>query len=612
MTIQKILFPHKDLCTISEMYYRTSDGNSLQTEGQSCILSKGTELSFDTYFNSFSAGRWLKYTKINSIAFSLKADLPVNVKFFKAVGHKDEDLFNKTYMEYPDDINAYSKEISKCLILDTAPIECSQKQDGNLLIFEFLKPDFREEEIIFPVITAEEDTNITFIGWETQAEKVELQKIKLAVGICTYKREEFLKRNVTILKEQVLENKLSPLYKNLEVYIADNGQTLNKNLFNSDKIHLFPSKNLGGSAGFTRTMIESLIHDKQKGFTHIVFMDDDILLPISTVERLHALLLFLKEEYQESMIGGTLLGLQNQSLQVEFGAKFNGSKHYKLNNHYFDFTSFSAVCANYEPTEINYTGWWFCCLCASVLKRGLPMPYFIHFDDIEYGIRNYSNGIITMNGISIWHPLLSGKGALFNSYYDTRNQLITECITGIAESPITKSFDFDIYFDYLFTNPICFNLKLKAIKDFLKGPDYFINQDALLLQKEISSKRYEYAKLSELNDKKIVHQKVNFKKKRIERILQILSLCLPSADRIHIISKENMNLPLTSRNVFVLDENGNQGILFDSRKNIRRNIIKFLWYRHKLNCQFHKIKAEWQEAKTRVTSLEFWKNYLGS
>ena len=161
--------------------------------------------------------------------------------------------------------------------------------------------------------------------------------------------------------------------------------TLNENLFQDEKIHIFPNKNLGGTAGFTRTIIESFINDKNKGFTHIVLMDDDILLPESTLERMHALLKLLKDEYKDSLVGGAMFSLSEQQVQTEYGAEFIGSKLTKLNNKYYDMTDFSAVCANYIPAKINYTGWWCCCCSKKVLENGLPMPYFIHFDDIEYG-----------------------------------------------------------------------------------------------------------------------------------------------------------------------------------------------------------------------------------
>lgn len=84
--------------------------------------------------------------------------------------------------------------------------------------------------------------------------------MELVLGICTFQREEFLKKNVNLVLDKVINNAMSPLCDHVEIYISDNGQTVPQDTFQSDKVHLFPNKNAGGAGGFTRTMIESLFH----------------------------------------------------------------------------------------------------------------------------------------------------------------------------------------------------------------------------------------------------------------------------------------------------------------------------------------------------------------
>ncbi len=54
----------------------------------------------------------------------------------------------------------------------------------------------------------------------------------------------------------------------------------------------------------------------------------------------------------------------------------------------------------------------------------MPIPLFIHYDDIEFGVRNKNQGIVFLNGVGVWHKgfelLFSGA----NMYYDTRNNLM--------------------------------------------------------------------------------------------------------------------------------------------------------------------------------------------
>ena len=53
-----------------------------------------------------------------------------------------------------------------------------------------------------------------------------MRDVKIGIGICTFRREEFVRKNLKILKEAILEKDSSPLYGHMEVFIADNGRTL--------------------------------------------------------------------------------------------------------------------------------------------------------------------------------------------------------------------------------------------------------------------------------------------------------------------------------------------------------------------------------------------------
>ena len=50
--------------------------------------------------------------------------------------------------------------------------------------------------------------------------------VNIAVDICTFKREEYVERNMNVLKKTILENTDSPLYRHLYVLISDNAKTL--------------------------------------------------------------------------------------------------------------------------------------------------------------------------------------------------------------------------------------------------------------------------------------------------------------------------------------------------------------------------------------------------
>ena len=612
MVLQNYLFPSPEQHSIITMYIRPSC-DSVKIDAASIFLHKGESVSFDTYFNSFSVGRWLKYTKIENLCLNLIMEGSADIKLYKGTGHRDQKKLDNIYRNFADksNIKEFSNEITKCLSCDISEVKTECKVIGNRQEYSISLTDFSENDIIYPVITAEDDCKISGLCWNTSIEEKSLNTVKLAAGICTYKREDFIKRNVSMLKTELIENKDSPLYGKLEIYIADNGQTLPETIFESDRIHIFPNKNLGGSAGFTRTIIEALINDSQKDFTHIILMDDDIELPVSTIERMYTLLTLTKDEYRDSLLGGAMLTLQEKTIQIENGAEFIGQRHHIMNGRYFNFADFKACCANYSSEPVNYTGWCCCCCPRSVLKNGLPLPLFIHFDDIEYGVRNNNDNIILMNGISIWHPAFVGKGALFYGYYDFRNLLITQCVTGIQTEDPFREFSFGRFFDTLMFDPISFNLIIMAMQDFTKGTDYFIKQDALALQNKITKDKYKYMQLSELEGK-IIPDKKYFKKMRIARILHLLLLFIPSKNEVKVIKKDSLNdYPFRSRYIFLLNEDGKTGTVIAWRRHFLWKLLKALYVRASARRKFPKIKNEWQNAKKIVTSLDFWKTYLG-
>jgi galactofuranosylgalactofuranosylrhamnosyl-N-acetylglucosaminyl-diphospho-decaprenol beta-1,5/1,6-galactofuranosyltransferase len=105
-----------------------------------------------------------------------------------------------------------------------------------------------------------------------------VRDVKIGIAICTFKREPFIEKNLRILNEAILKNPESPLYGHLEVFVADNGQTLDRERLSSDKIHINPNRNLGGAGGFTRDLIEIMTHNDELHVTHALLMDDDIVI----------------------------------------------------------------------------------------------------------------------------------------------------------------------------------------------------------------------------------------------------------------------------------------------------------------------------------------------
>ena len=75
-----------------------------------------------------------------------------------------------------------------------------------------------------------------------------------------------------------------------------------------------------------------------------------------------------------------------------------------------------------ENEGAEYGGWWFACYPMDFVEKNRPMPFFLHCDDVEYGLRHGGTPII-LNGIQVWHETCEYRQSPVVAYYDTRNTL---------------------------------------------------------------------------------------------------------------------------------------------------------------------------------------------
>ena len=347
-------------------------------------------------------------------------------------------------------------------------------------------------------------------------------------------------------------------------------------------------------------------------------MDDDIMLYPAVFERTYYLLCLLKPKYQRAILGASMFLVDYPSVQQEIGALYKDFVAYigQANHKFFDMRNPAAVSANEVVNPTNYTGWWYACIPQAIAtESNLPMPYFIHYDDVEYGIRNINNGQIFINGICVWHPAPDNKGPFWITYYNVRNRLVTMFSGCLSRKSFvkyllanSKQFLFHITrYDYKRASLI-----LEALKDFLKGPQAFIEQDALALHQKLAGSKITFISPEEagVDRNSIVrHHHKNF---MVAGIIQLFCNLLPAKDSVWAVDGRYFNIPYRAKKLYIYDDKSDKGYILErSQKVFFKLFFAYNSAAWRLFWRYKGLLHDWQGAKPTLTSLSFWEKYLG-
>ncbi|MBO4908827.1 MAG: glycosyltransferase family 2 protein [Lachnospiraceae bacterium] len=298
-----------------------------------------------------------------------------------------------------------------------------------------------------------------------------MNQVRLALNICTYKREQILRKNLEVLKGSEFYNpNNSHYYNKMEIFVIDNASELLLEEF--PNLHLFHNPNTGGSGGFQRGVEEIR---KINGFTHVIFMDDDVTFEMSSFYLLYDFLETVDPENADRPVAGRMLDADNPNIQWTAAEKWNAGniKHVEFLRDITDpanpYTPGKAV----YDVDADYGGFWFCCYPYSYVKDNDILPFFLHCDDVEYGLRCGKTPII-IEGVHVWHETWEKKMSSRMLYYDIRNSLLVNQKYGFIPTPnqsidkwekMINDFIVEGNFEYAFS-------VIDAISDFYKGLKY--------------------------------------------------------------------------------------------------------------------------------------------
>ncbi len=464
MRLQNILFPSGEGCE-KELYIRTSE---LPYKRNPTMIFKGERLSTDTYMNAFDIAAWKKYTDVSELSFAWKLNGNGILKVFqKEEGRGAVCLTEKIMENHPDAF--YEGKYH---------IEEFEKLTKGLLYIEFYA------------------CTDSFLEAWFETDNFDRDEIKISIVICTFKRKKQLEQIIHTIRGRMGDTAHDNGNDWLRVIIVDNASELPDQY--GEGITVFHNPNTGGSGGFSRGMKETVRNLSEFQATHVVLMDDDVILQMESIFRLRALLTYVRPEYEQETVAGRMFRLDRPYVQYTAAEIWNGGdiRHIGWNQ---DMTDRQSLWNMNENAGGEYSGWWFACFPIEFVKENEPLPFFLHCDDVEYGLRHGGTPIV-LNGIQVWHETYEYRQSPLIAYYDRRNSMIVNEIYDCNQVNRIQLWNNMIQMLKEVNNQRNYLLEyymIRAFRDFLRGEKWFMKKDGQKLHtsliKGVRANRYKNA-----------------------------------------------------------------------------------------------------------------------
>ena len=588
-------------------------------EDGSWVLEGQGKFDFTTYFNALSIQKWRNYSTAK--------------KFYLHLELKGSDAV--IYQTRADSYSYYSEEIEGSRISVDA-------SDGWITLdFELAAND--RDVITSFAIECSEQLLIRNSYYYVDVDASDIRPVELALCTTTFKKEEFIQRNIDAVRSEILgSNDL--IAGHFTMHVVDNGRTLDAAALSGEAIYVHPNDNVGGAGGFARGMIEAM--EQVPRASHVLLMDDDVLVSTESIIRTFNLLSLVNSEYEGAFVSGAMMNLDEPNMRweemgfINFEGACRASKpvarmdvlHDVVANEAFDVPSYMPYC---EDQDQSYAAWWYCVIpMTQIEKHGLPLPIFVRGDDVEYSRRCKPN-FITMNGICIWHMSFHMR---YNAAQE-RYQMVRNCFIDQFASDFAPLSDFETWFKEAVVLELKkFNyddasLLLDGFEDFLKGPEWLVSDEARNAFLDANKRAAKTLPLNEVYQEaeklgvdltKMTDWKIyrDLPYSRRDKLMDDVSLNgnriltnVTKAGKIAVIDNVGWANPRGKLHgaeiVITIDIPNRRG----SIRRIDRKRYRELWKRFSTDLDRYKaskseLKDAYKNARPEITSVKFWKEYL--
>lgn len=365
------------------------------------VLEPGERASFDTYFGGFPASYWAAHTPIEQVRLTVRVEGSATV----TVRATDSDGVASTLSSV--DVTA-----------ETARVDVHLNPDLAWLWAE--------------VTAGTNAATIHDVAW--QVPEAPRRPVHATVAVTTFDREQDCIR---------LLARLATSFEDLDaVVVADQGTRRLRTAPGFEavgaalgaRLRVLEQPNLGGSGGFSRGMIEAL----EAGSTHVLLLDDDVDIEPESLSRLMA---FSAHATDPLVVGAQMLSLVEPTRLHSFGERVS-RRGFWWGPVVPALSSVDLADASFERTpelnrriDVDFNGWWMCLIPTSLIAaEGASLPFFIKWDDAEFGLRAAARGVrtVTLPGAALWHMPWTAKddGLDWQAYFQLRNRVLTAMLHG--------------------------------------------------------------------------------------------------------------------------------------------------------------------------------------
>lgn len=387
--LHSLAFP--PLSQLRPLYFRLEQAKpvSRDVNSLSCVLHSGDVLSADSYLNSFYERYWREYTTVDNVTLEVVARGRLTIEIDRVSSAIGVTEAKACTVGLQDSVTVSRIDVPPPHVL-------GEGFYGRL--YAVFRPISDEVEIISA-------------RWLTRCKPQ--REARVSVVMCTFNKPAAVVGNLAPLAEAF--GRVPNLAK---FVLVDQGtsKVVEQDSYASAASHsslagrvvVIEQANLGGAGGFTRGMLESFADPT---ITHVLLMDDDVVVDPSVFSRLVA---FLKHAKSDVVVGGSMLDLYRRTILHADAerANFDTLVYEPVLPHGHDLCAPGAADRYNEPIAGSYNAWWFCCIPQSAVRQhGLPLPIFVRCDDAEFGTRLTSADypVVALPGVFVWHEPFYAK-----------------------------------------------------------------------------------------------------------------------------------------------------------------------------------------------------------